>query len=139
MTNTIKNAPPEKKAQRDFYEEIEDFEMRPSTPIKRTLTVNKKNFRRTSTSSWHGGGSSVKRCDSRESRAKADPMRESTMSFFKEVFAKSTAPTEETESLAAFYLGKKSRHESHNPSSAQKEKEPEGPLNILQRRRMSAK
>ena len=42
-------------------------------------------------------------------------MRESTMSFFKEVFAKSTAPTEATDSIAAMYTNKKNGGKENRP------------------------
>ena len=97
LVSTIKNLTPEQKANRDFDQQLDDFEKRFRT-MKRNRSGSKgkmnqsmSNFRRTNSGlGMHGprGNSSHSRESARSKVSKInDPMRESTMSFFKEAFS----------------------------------------------------
>lgn len=107
LVQTIKNLTPEQKASRDYEQQLDDFEARFKT-LKRNRSNSKNskmnqsmsNFRRTVSSIGQYGPRGNSRSNSRESvRSKVskihDPMRESTMSFFKEAFSqKEQGPTD---------------------------------------------
>ena len=97
LVQTIKNQTAEKKAMRDLDDQIEEFDRRPQTPKSR-LSVDQNQFRKTFGSTFMSGfgsrGNRSNRSGSRESnrsKAPADQaMRETTLSFFKEVFVGDT-------------------------------------------------
>lgn len=94
LVTTIKNQTADKKAQRDFQEQMDDFDSRPRTPTGK-LKIKKDIFRNTTQGfgnfrsgalSNRSGNSSMERSSARE----RDPMRESTMYFLKSAFGKNT-------------------------------------------------
>lgn len=104
LVQTIKSLTPEQKASRDYEQQLDDFEARFKT-MKRNRSGSKgkmnqsmSNFKRTNSFvsksglGQYGPRGNNSRSNSREScRSKVskinDPMRESTMSFFKEAFS----------------------------------------------------
>lgn len=119
LCSSIKSVNAEKKAQRDFEAEMEAFDTqvlgRPQTPRKRSVSIKKIDgttvkFRGTNNSFFSNQGNADNRSNlSRQSnRSKVskinDPMRESTMSFFKEAFSKNAAEPKATDGLLAYFM-----------------------------------
>ena len=143
LITTIKNQTAEKKAMRNYDDQVTDFDKTSVMDMARTLASS---FSRTHASGWGGRERSHSRGsqDSRRTARMKDPMRESTMSFFKEAFGGGTKRDEDS-SLAGFYISARRKDEEEREAESrlktdQDEEPVDGaPRSLLKLRRMGSR